>query len=52
MKIITCNIRCFGADDGDDNWIHRKDFCAQVIRAQEPDLIGFRKCGASNSTTW
>ncbi|NKB68250.1 MAG: endonuclease [Candidatus Latescibacteria bacterium] len=43
MKIITCNIRCFGADDGADNWIHRKDYCAQTIRAQTPDLIGFQE---------
>ena len=43
MKIITCNIRCFGADDGADNWVHRKEFCAQVIDAQQADLIGFQE---------
>ena len=43
MKIITCNIRCFGGDDGDDHWVHRKDYCAQVIREQHPDLIGFQE---------
>ena len=43
MKIITCNIRCFGGDDGDDHWVHRKDYCARVIRDQQPDLIGFQE---------
>ncbi len=43
MKIITCNIRFFGGDDGDDHWVHRKDYCARVIRDQQPDLIGFQE---------
>ena len=43
MNIITCNIRCFGGDDGDDHWVHRKDYCARIIREQHPDLIGFQE---------
>ncbi len=31
MKILTCNIRCFGANDGKDNWVHRSDLCGRVI---------------------
>ena len=41
MKILTCNIRCFGAEDGPNNWIHRKELCIEVIRSQTPDIIGF-----------
>ena len=46
MKIMTCNIRCYGGDDGDDHWNHRKDFCADVIRSREPDVIGFQEMWA------
>ncbi len=30
MKILTCNIRCFGANDGKDNWVNRCDLCGRV----------------------
>ena len=43
MKIMTCNIRYFGADDGEDGWVHRRDFCAQVIRARKPQVICFQE---------
>ena len=43
MKVITCNIRCFGGDDGDDHWTHRKDLCAEIIRSRTPDLICFQE---------
>ncbi len=43
MKILTCNIRCFGAPDGENNWIHRKDLCAQVIQSRAPDIICFQE---------
>jgi endonuclease/exonuclease/phosphatase family metal-dependent hydrolase len=46
MKILTCNIRCFGAEDGENNWEHRKDLCADVIRAQSPDVICFQEMWA------
>jgi hypothetical protein len=41
MKILTCNVRCIEAKDGDNAWEHRKDLCAEVIRSRAPDLIGF-----------
>ena len=43
MKVLTCNIRCSVAEDGEDNWRFRKDFCAETIRAQSPDMICFQE---------
>lgn len=43
MKILTCNIRCFGAEDGVNNWVHRKNVCADIIRSQTPDIICFQE---------
>lgn len=43
MKILTCNIRCFGARDGEDSWANRKGICAEVIAAQSPDIICFQE---------
>lgn len=39
MKILCCNIRYFGADDGDNNWVHRRDICAEIMLAHQPDII-------------
>ena len=46
MKILTCNIRCFGAQDNENNWIHRKDLCIDVIRSRTPDIICFQEMWA------
>lgn len=43
MNVMTCNIRCYGGNDGDDHWTHRKDFCADVIRSRNPDVICFQE---------
>ncbi|MFC1479068.1 endonuclease/exonuclease/phosphatase family protein [Planctomycetota bacterium] len=43
MKILTCNIRCCSADDGENGWNHRKEFCIEVIRSQTPDIICFQE---------
>ncbi len=40
LRVMTSNIRTSTADDGDDHWSRRRDFCLDVIRAQEADLIG------------
>jgi len=40
---MTCNIRCYGGDDGDDHWEHRKDFCAEIIRSRQPDIVCFQE---------
>jgi len=39
MKIMTCNIRCSTAGDGDNGWTHRKTLCCEVIRSRRPDVI-------------
>ena len=46
MRILTCNVRCFGASDGADSWACRKDLCAQVIGSRSPDIIGFQEMWA------
>lgn len=39
MKILCCNIRYFGAEDGENDWIYRRDICAEIMLAHEPDII-------------
>ncbi len=46
MNILTCNIRCYGADDGDNGWEYRKDFCGEVITSRAPDVICFQEVWA------
>jgi endonuclease/exonuclease/phosphatase family metal-dependent hydrolase len=46
MKVLSCNIRCFGGNDGDNGWTHRRDLCAEIIRSRDPDLICFQEMWA------
>ncbi len=46
MKILSCNVRCFGGNDGDNGWAHRRDLCAEIIRSRDPDLICFQEMWA------
>jgi len=50
MNILTCNIRCFGAEDGKNNWVYRKKFCVEVMEAQSPDIICFQEMWAEQFT--
>ena len=43
MKILTCNIRCSCDGDGENGWSYRDAYCAEVIRAQTPDIICFQE---------
>jgi len=43
MRVLTCNIRYAAAPDGENAWPHRRDLCAEVIRAQDPDIICFQE---------
>lgn len=44
MKILSCNIRCYGAKDGENGWDHRRDFCVEVMRRRRPDIICLQEC--------
>jgi endonuclease/exonuclease/phosphatase family metal-dependent hydrolase len=46
MRILSCNIRYFGAPDGADRWEHRKECCINTIRSCDPDLIGCQEVWA------
>lgn len=43
FKVLTCNVRCFGAHDGENHWTHRKDLCRTVIASRSPDVICFQE---------
>ncbi len=43
MRILSCNIRCYGGDDGENDWEHRKEICIDVIRAQAPHIVCFQE---------
>ncbi|MGR8999889.1 MAG: endonuclease/exonuclease/phosphatase family protein [Gammaproteobacteria bacterium] len=43
--MLCCNIRDYRAADGKNDWVHRKAFCADVIRAQVADIICFQEMG-------
>lgn len=43
LRVMTCNIRTSLGNDGEDHWSHRRDFCANVIRGEEPDLVGLQE---------
>ena len=44
MKILSCNIRYYGGDDGPNAWGERRELCAQVIAMRRPDLICVQEC--------
>lgn len=39
FRIMTCNIRCYGAWDEENNWEFRGGICAEVIRSRRPDVF-------------
>jgi endonuclease/exonuclease/phosphatase family metal-dependent hydrolase len=43
MRILTCNIRYAGANDGPNGWEQRADACIGVIRSRQPDIICFQE---------
>ena len=40
---MTYNIRFDNPDDGDNRWDKRKEFLADQIRSQEPDVLGIQE---------
>jgi endonuclease/exonuclease/phosphatase family metal-dependent hydrolase len=43
VKILCCNIRYAGAQDGSNSWPYRKDLCVQVLRSHQPDILCFQE---------
>ncbi|HJW45280.1 MAG TPA: endonuclease/exonuclease/phosphatase family protein [Lysobacter sp.] len=40
LRVMTFNVRLLTAGDGPNQWRYRRDLAAQVIRQQQPDVIG------------
>lgn len=40
VRVMSFNIRCGSAQDGDNHWDRRRDFLVETIRACDPDLLG------------
>lgn len=40
VRVMSFNIRYGTANDGDNNWVHRRDLVAETILAYKPDLLG------------
>lgn len=43
MRVATCNIRCYPAEDGPNHWELRKEWTLSVIRDLGADLICFQE---------
>lgn len=40
LKVMSFNIRFGSANDGQNNWDHRKEFLVETIKKFQPDLLG------------
>jgi endonuclease/exonuclease/phosphatase family metal-dependent hydrolase len=43
LVVMSFNIRYAAANDGENNWDKRKDLACEVVRRQNPDLIGLQE---------
>ena len=41
---MTFNLRCGHANDGPNNWPHRRDLLTDVIRDADPDVLAVQEC--------
>ncbi|WP_026690547.1 endonuclease/exonuclease/phosphatase family protein [Alteribacter aurantiacus] len=46
LNVMTFNLRIDLESDGENSWIHRKDFVADVIRKLQPDIMGTQEATA------
>jgi len=46
IRVLSYNIRCNVAVDGDNAWPHRKERVAELLIRHEPDLIGLQEVKA------
>ncbi|MCE7057343.1 endonuclease/exonuclease/phosphatase family protein [Algoriphagus sp. AGSA1] len=43
LKVMSFNIRMNYADDGSNNWEHRKEWIADMVNHYSPDMIGIQE---------
>lgn len=43
LKVMTFNIRYDNPGDGQDSWPHRRDWVAEIVAREQPDLVGFQE---------
>jgi len=43
LVVMSFNVRYGAADDGENNWDKRKDLAYEVVRRQNPDVIGLQE---------
>jgi endonuclease/exonuclease/phosphatase family metal-dependent hydrolase len=43
LVVMSFNVRYAAANDGENNWDKRKDLACDVVRRQNPDLIGLQE---------
>ncbi len=44
LKVMTFNIRWAEAEDGANNWSHRRTILTDAVRAYAPDVVGTQEC--------
>lgn len=44
IKVMSFNIRCASAPDGEHHWARRRQLVIERIRAFDPDLLGLQEC--------
>lgn len=44
IRVMSFNIRCASADDGEHCWPNRRQLVIDRIRAFDPDLLGLQEC--------
>ena len=43
MQIVTFNIRCDYGQDGNNNFVNRKDLIEKKIKEEQPDILCFQE---------
>lgn len=43
MKVVTFNLRCDNAGDGENRWQYRKGLILDKIALEQPDIMGFQE---------
>lgn len=43
IRVMTFNIRYGTAPDGDNSWVHRKEFVLDILNEERPDILGLQE---------